>query len=1024
MTWWSRLELDSRTVLMMLKGALIPTLVIAIYQTDAISNITTTIGYLSALMSIVAQGLMPRAKFMKIMFFDLVSTCVSASLCCLTVFCSVKAREHNTPANASESVRNGYNSDACAVAAVWLIFMIWAANSLRALRPMELQDPMVAFSIFASVTITRAGMFTTLAEGLDFISRLLKGFMIGFAVATGVSLLILPITSRGNVFHDIKGYVTSVEGVLQSQVSFVEDSSTTGLLMGRGLLRRARTAMSTRDMQIEGEPEVVESKQKHLQASMAKLNGLHSKLHADLFYSKDELAWGKLSAEDLNAIASLFRSLLLPLSGMSMLPEILEMIVKNEGPHDLCDDDDEDNGVDDERGLKHSEIQKVAQTLHERLLSSSDLVKLGLHYFLLSLELIKPKHLDKQKKNSKGGVQAKDEEARGETLSPLEPDFVERYEYELRNYYSRWKHLPEALASLEAFSASEKPIPKESGSRVIAADRDVRQEFFLILYMDHLQDDLLNATLQLVQFAASKIADGTMKHGRLIFPKQKSIREWFSLSTDKKAADAEPDRRQPSHVDPSMIQRSQHDAAFPDPEHLPPANVFEKLSVGLRAVSHMIKSDQSSFGLRVAAASFSVGILAFLHQTQDFFIRQRCIWAMIVIVIGMNPTSGQTMFGFVARIVATAISLVLSLIVWYIVDGKTAGVIIFLYLANVFEYYFYVKVPQYFGPSVISIVTLNVIVGYELQVRKLGFDEATSNGQPYYPIYLFGPYKLAAVAAGCAISFFWVIFPYPITAKSQLRKLLGRSLFVLAKFYSCMHATIECWLSDELGDLQDTHSPAHKLQASRHKIFKEEMMLLTALRMHSHFSTYEPPIGGKFPKQVYDNIIAEIQRILTSMSLMAHTTQKLDALSVDSEPSEHESDSQWMAQLAEIALKSADFNSHRITSLLCHLSAAIMNAQPLPPYLTTPDSFPLARQMQRIDGELLNIRHVEDPAFSAFVSLEVLRSVVSFSLQELLDNVRKLVGELNFDFSFRQTQQYAESARLMSGSHGEAEEER
>lgn len=42
-------------------------------------------------------------------------------------------------------------------------------------------------------------------------------------------------------------------------------------------------------------------------------------------------------------------------------------------------------------------------------------------------------------------------------------------------------------------------------------------------------------------------------------------------------------------------------------------------------------------------------------------------------------------FGFVARIVATVISLVLSLLVWYIVDGKTAGVIIFLYLANVSE---------------------------------------------------------------------------------------------------------------------------------------------------------------------------------------------------------------------------------------------------------------------------------------------------------------------------------------------------
>lgn len=305
--------------------------------------------------------------------------------------------------------------------------------------------------------------------------------------------------------------------------------------------------------------------------------------------------------------------------------------------------------------------------------------------------------------------------------------------------------------------------------------------------------------------------------------------------------------------------------------------------------------------------------------------------------------------------------------------------------ANTSQYYFYVKVPQYFGPSVISIVTLNVIVGYELQVRQLGVQASESNGQPYYPIYLFGPYKLAAVAAGCAISFFWVIFPYPITAKSQLRQLLGRSMFVLARFYSCMHTTIELWFGGELGSAEDQTSPGYQLQALRHKIFKEEMMLLNSLRMHSHFSTFEPPIGGKFPKQIYDNIICEIQRILTSMSLMAHTAQGLDALAVESEHSGHEGDSQWMARLAEIALKSADFNSQRITSLLCLLSAAIMNAQPLPPYLSTPDSFPLARQMQKIDGELLSIRHMEDPAFSVFVALEVLRSVVSFSLRDLIE---------------------------------------
>lgn len=49
------------------------------------------------------------------------------------------------------------------------------------------------------------------------------------------------------------------------------------------------------------------------------------------------------------------------------------------------------------------------------------------------------------------------------------------------------------------------------------------------------------------------------------------------------------------------------------------------------------------------------------------------------------------------------------------------------------------------------------------------------------------------------------------------------------------------------------------------------MALLNTLSQHSHFSTFEPAVGGKFPKSIYDEIIAEIQRMLTRMALMAHT---------------------------------------------------------------------------------------------------------------------------------------------------------
>lgn len=542
---------------------------------------------------------------------------------------------------------------------------------------MELQDPMVAFSIFSSVTITRGGTFVTLAEGLAFVTRLLKGFMIGFAIASGVSLFILPITSRGNVFHDIKGYVAQIDAVLQAQSSFVEDTSEvfTGV---RGLPGRSRTGRSVREVEGDTGPDV-EAKQKHLTASITKLNALHGKLQSDLFYSKDEIAWGKLSADDLNKINSLLRSLLLPLSGMAMLPEILDMIAKNEGTPKNSRELSKEN---EDEALKHSEVQKVIETLQERLADSTQLTITGLQYVLLVFELVKRKQLEKQY-----GVC--DEESAAGKLNPLQPDFAARFEDKMRQYFAHRKELQRTLAPLEPFSTSEKgPDPEHGdGSRALAADSDVRREFFISVYMGHLQENLLKATLDMISFADSKIADGTMRRSRLIFPKQDSIRRWLSLNSEKMESKHDPGRRQSSSqaTSPTVFDEDVEPGKFPDPEHLPPANIWEKGSVILRSISHLIKSEQSIFGFRVAAASFSVGILAFLHQTQNFFIHQRCIWAMIVIVIGMSPTSGQTMFGFLARIAATVVSLVLSLIVWYIVDKHIAGVIVFLYLANVFE---------------------------------------------------------------------------------------------------------------------------------------------------------------------------------------------------------------------------------------------------------------------------------------------------------------------------------------------------
>jgi hypothetical protein len=60
-----------------------------------------------------------------------------------------------------------------------------------------------------------------------------------------------------------------------------------------------------------------------------------------------------------------------------------------------------------------------------------------------------------------------------------------------------------------------------------------------------------------------------------------------------------------------------------DPEHLPPKTAWQHFGNGLRKVPKFLGSTESSFGFRVACATLTVGIVAFLKNSQQFFIEQR-----------------------------------------------------------------------------------------------------------------------------------------------------------------------------------------------------------------------------------------------------------------------------------------------------------------------------------------------------------------------------------------------------------------
>ena len=110
------------------------------------------------------------------------------------------------------------------------------------------------------------------------------------------------------------------------------------------------------------------------------------------------------------------------------------------------------------------------------------------------------------------------------------------------------------------------------------------------------------------------------------------------------------------------------------------------------------------------------------------------------------------------------------------------------------------------------------------------------------------------------MAFIWTFFPYPLTARSQLRQDLGVSLYLLANFYSIVHTTFCLRINGTEGDLKSKESPGRQLRKARGKVFVKELALLAGLRQHSAFTAWEPTVGGKFPRKQYDTIIQEVHK--------------------------------------------------------------------------------------------------------------------------------------------------------------------
>jgi hypothetical protein len=133
------------------------------------------------------------------------------------------------------------------------------------------------------------------------------------------------------------------------------------------------------------------------------------------------------------------------------------------------------------------------------------------------------------------------------------------------------------------------------------------------------------------------------------------------------------------------------------------------------------------------------------------------------------------------------------------------------------------------------------------------------------------------------------------------------------------------------------------------------------------------------------------------MSLVSYATQTWSTPSFSSSDSSTPSHHAWLEDFA-VLLNEVGPTTHAITSSLALLSASVTQGSALPPYMSLPEPYELSRRLEKLDKGILDSRHVEEPGYSAYAVMQVASSLVTDDLKRLVEDVKSLVGEVDFSF--------------------------
>ncbi|KAL6697602.1 hypothetical protein J3F84DRAFT_369427 [Trichoderma pleuroticola] len=882
-------KLDWYTATMAIKASIPPAVLVCAIQSNSWINHFKTNAYLAPIISTCVLPALPRAMLIRhnvrLTFTIVLAYCWAL----LAGWCGVQARQDTTN-NVNEL--NAYNSSAEAVVAIFLISFIWCACTLKSAFPDWGLQCTIA-GIYAVATLPGIARAPNMEQVIDATNNILESFLVGQAVGFVNALVLFPQSCRDVFKKDIGACLDGLADVARTQRKCMHNIL-------------SRTITGTGEMDNSPSASQLEAALQHFVNEVSK-TGQNSE------YAAREISWGVFDHSQLEEISSLLVDLIPPASGLSSVADMLQLSTAAgcNPSSDACGIDprsetDNDSSYDDD-------WQHLEAAMHQHSQKMTEAIIEGIEHAKVRLELTKGRSLF-----SRSRVRVVDVEHRAVAVNPGEAGFLESY----RDVFEKGRVLGqenEAISNKKLLDCYIQHRPQVGNlSQYTSEMHSNTLRYFLFLHSQTLLSSLGKELLHFLTF----LDDCYSCPKRLLIPQFLHPKYWVErfvylrgVQQDSVSQDAE--KQANVELGPAFYSPK-------NPDHLPPGSLVETIGDYIRKISSAFRSDHAAYGLRVVCAIMTIAIIAFLHDSQNFYFEHRFLWSLFAILLSMARTAGSSTFLLLGRVLGTLASMIASYIIWYVVDEKTPGILVFLWLWFIVLGYLFVKFPSLFSIWFVALIASIVMIANELQVRKLGEAAVLASGQAVYAPYIIFPYRLAFVTLGVITGYFWTIFPYPLSEHSELRENMAKTMYGLAGYYMCIQQTVLAHLHGNFGDIQDKTSPGFHLQAARRRIFHKYQALSTHTKTCFEFLDWEFGLGGRFPKQTYGEMISILERLGSYMTLISYVSRELKATKAASS---------WWAN-DPTGTAQAHLTPEGVTTRMIILHSALSRAHPLPPELT------------------------------------------------------------------------------------------